>query len=155
MNKADQVMDGVRDLLNKMGWLNKFEMEVRLDGYKASEVHCIEAIEKTTDPNVTKLAQSLYMTRGAASKITKKLLKKGYIESYQKPDNKKEIYFRLTEHGQKIFNIHEEVHKQFQDRDKVVFEQVTDEQYDMLLAFMEKYNQHLDEEIRKQGLDIK
>ena len=35
------------------------------------------------------------MTRGAISKITKKLIKKGIIESYQKPDNKKEIYFRL------------------------------------------------------------
>ena len=33
------------------------------------------------------------MTSGAISKIAKKLIKKGIIESCQKPDNKKEIYF--------------------------------------------------------------
>ncbi|MDY0393853.1 MarR family transcriptional regulator [Virgibacillus halophilus] len=33
------------------------------------------------------------MTRGAISKLTKKLMKKGFIESYQKPDNKKRNLF--------------------------------------------------------------
>lgn len=67
------------------------------------------------------------MTRGAISKMAKKLIKKGIIESYQKPDNKKEIYFRLTEQRQRVYNLHEELHKEFQERDKVIFEQVTEE----------------------------
>ena len=37
--------------------------------------------------------------------MTKKLIKKGVLESYQKPDNKKKIYFRLTEHAPTIKNI--------------------------------------------------
>ncbi|GMX66586.1 MarR family transcriptional regulator [Paenibacillus elgii] len=154
MNKKEQVIVGFRDLFNKMVWLNKFKMEDRLRGYKPSEVHCIEYIERNVDSNVTKLAESLYMTTGAISKITKKLIKKGLIESYQKPDNKKEIYFRLTEQGKVIDKIHEELHREFQERDKAVFDQVTEEQFDSMLSFVEKYSRHLDAEIKKQGIDF-
>ncbi|KWX71903.1 MarR family winged helix-turn-helix transcriptional regulator [Paenibacillus jilunlii] len=155
MNKEEQVKMDFRDLFNKMAWLNKTKMEDSLKGYKPSEVHCIESIGKNVDSNVTKLAESLYMTRGAISKITKKLTEKGLIESYQKPDNKKEIYYRLTEQGEVVNKIHEELHKEFQERDKAVFEHLTEEQLDSMLNFMEKYSRHLDEEIKKQGLDIK
>ena len=154
MNKEEQVIMGFRDLYNKMVSLNKFKMEASLKDYKSSEVHCIEYIGRNADSNVTKLAESFYMTRGAISKLAKKLIKKGIIESYQKPDNKKEIYFRLTEQGKVIYKIHEELHKEFQERDKAVFEQVTEEQFDVMLSFVEKYSRHLDAEIKKQGVDI-
>ncbi len=155
MNKEEQVITGFRELFNKMAWLNKIKMEESLKGYKSSEIHYIEFIGRNVDSNVTKLAESLYMTRGALSKITKKLIKKGIIESYQKPDNKKEIYFRLTEQGQAINKVHEKLHKEFQKRDKPVFEQITEGQFDSMLSFMEKYSKHLDAEIKKLGLDIK
>jgi DNA-binding MarR family transcriptional regulator len=154
MNKEDQVIMGFRDLINKMVFLNKFKMEDSLKGYKSSEVHCIEYIGRNVDSNVTKLAESFYMTRGAMSKITKKLIEKDIIESYQKIDNKKEIYFRLTSQGKVIYKIHEELHKEFQERDKVIFEQVTEEQFDIMLSFVEKYSRHLDAEIEKQGVVI-
>ena len=154
MNKEDQLITGYRDIYNKTVWLNKFKMETYLKGYKPSEVHYIEYIERNADPNVTKLAEAFYMTRSAASKIAKKLIKKGLIESYQKPENKKEIYFRLTEQGKAINKTHEKLHKEFQERDKIVFEQITEEQFDSMLSFVEKYNRHLDAEIKKSGTDI-
>lgn len=155
MNKEEQVIMDLRDLLNKMTWLNKFKMEDSLKGYKSSEVHCIEYIGRNVDCNVTKLAESFYMTRGAISKLAKKLIEKGIIESYQKSDNKKEIYFRLTDQGKVIYKIHEDLHNEFQERDKAVFEQVTEEQFDSMLSFVEKYSRHLDAEIEKMGIDIK
>jgi DNA-binding MarR family transcriptional regulator len=153
MNKEDQVIVGFRELFNKMAWLNKIKMEDSLKDFKSSEVHYIECIGRNVDPNVTKLAESLYMTRGAISKITKKLMNKGIIESYQKPDNKKEIYFRLTEQGQEIYKLHEDLHKEFQERDKVIFEQITEEQYDSMLLFLDQYSKHLDSEIKKLDID--
>ncbi|MES9692641.1 MarR family transcriptional regulator [Bacillus toyonensis] len=155
MNKEEKIIVGFRDLYNKIVWLNKDKMEDSLKGYNSSEVHCIEYIEKNVDSNVTKLAESFYMTRGAISRITKKLIKKGLIESYQKSDNKKEIYFRLTEKGKVIYKIHEDLHKEFEERDKVVFDQVTEEEFDSILSFVEKYSRHLDTEIKKQGVHIK
>lgn len=155
MNKEEQVKMRFRDLYNKMAWLNKVKMEDSFKDYNSSEVHCIENIGRNVDSNVTKLAEAFYMTRGAISKMTKKLIKKGVIESYQKPDNKKEIYFRLTKQGQVIYKVHEDLHKEFEERDKAVFEQVTEEQFDSMLNFVEKYSSHLDAEIKKQGIDIK
>ncbi len=154
MSKEDQIIMGFRDLHNKIDFLNKFKMEDGLKGYKSSEVHFIESIGRNVDSNVTKLAESFYMTRGAISKIAKKLIKKGIIETYQKPDNKKEIYFRLTSQGNVINNIHEELHNELRERDKAVFEQITEEQFDIMLNFVEKYSRHLDAEIKKQGIDI-
>ena len=154
MNKEEQVMMSFRNLFNKMSSLNKSKMKDSFEDYKSSEVHCIEYIGRNVDSNATKLAESFYVTRGAISKLSKKLIKKGIIESYQKPDNKKEIYFRLTSQGEEINKIHEKLHKEFQERDKVVFEQITEEQFDSMLRFVEKYSKHLDAEIEKQGVDI-
>ena len=155
MNKEEKIITDLRDLFNKMVWLNKFKMEDSLKVFKSSEGHCIEYIGRNVDSNVTKLAESFYMTRSAISKLTKKLMTKGIIDSYQKPENKKEIYFRLTDQGKVIYKIHENLHKEFRERDKTVFEQITEEQLDGILSFMEKYNKHLDEEIKKQGIEIK
>lgn len=153
MNKEEQVVVRFRELINKLAWFNKFKMEDSLKGYKSVEVHYIECIGNHSEPNVTKIAEVLYMTRGAISKMTKKLEHKGLIESYQKPENKKEIYFRLTKSGQKIYDIHEKLHKEFRDRDKVVFEEITEEQFDNILAFIKKYDEHLDSEISKVNKD--
>ncbi|PRT10173.1 MarR family transcriptional regulator [Bacillus thuringiensis] len=155
MNKEEQVMNGFRKLYNKLVWLNKDKMEEGLKGFKSSEVHCIEYIENNVDSNVTQLAEAFYVTRGAISRMTKKLIQKGLIESYQKSENKKEIYFRLTEEGKEIYKIHEDLHKEFQERDKAVFEQVTEEEFDSIISFVEKYSRHLDAEIKKQGIHIK
>lgn len=155
MNKEEQIKVGFRELYDKMSWLNRRKMEDSLKGYTSSEVHSIEYIEKNKDSNVTKLADSFYMTRGAISKLTKKLIKKELIESYQKSDNKKEIYFRLTEKGRAVYDIHEKLHNEFSERDKVVFEQVTEEQFNSMLHFVELYSQHLDKEIKKVMLNTK
>jgi len=153
VNKQEQVMMSFRELFNKMSWLNRLKMKESLKGYQPSEVHCIEYIGRNADSNVAKLAESFFMTTGAMSKMTKKLIEKGVIASYQKPENKKEIYYKLTEQGQAVYNIHEELHKEFQERDKSVFEQVTDEQFDSMLSFVEKYSRHLDAEISKRDVN--
>ncbi|HDR6218016.1 MarR family transcriptional regulator [Bacillus cereus] len=155
MNKEEQVMNGFRELYNKLVWLNKDKMEEGLKGFKSSEVHCIEYIENNADSNVTQLAEAFYVTRGAISRMTKKLIQKGLVESYQKSENKKEIYFRLTEQGKEIYKIHENLHKELQERDKAVFEQVTEEDFNSIISFVEKYSRHLDAEIKKQGIHIK
>jgi DNA-binding MarR family transcriptional regulator len=154
MSKEEQIMTGFRDLYNKVMWLDSYTMKTSLKAYTPSEVHCIEYIGRNADPNVTKLAEYFYMTRSAISKLTRKLMEKGLIESYQMPGNKKEIYFRLTGQGKAVDTIHQELHSAFRERDKAVFEQITQDEYDSMLRFVEKYGGHLDAEIKKLGVDI-
>lgn len=154
MSKQELLTAGFREVLNKMTWLNSQKMKAAFEGFNASEVHSIEYIGANPDSNVTKLAEAFYQTRGGISKITKKLLHKGVIESYQKPGNKKEIYFRLTPKGETVYQIHAKLHAEFNERDKIVFDQMTDKQSDTILIFLKNYSRHLDAEILKQEREI-
>lgn len=149
MDKIETVLGNFRELYQKMAYLNRVKMEKALSEFKSSEVHCLEFVGKNEDSNVTKMADAFYMTRGAMSKITKKLIEKGVLESYQKNENKKEIYFKLTAKGLKVFNIHESLHQLFKERDSFIFESISEEQLTAMLSFMNRYNEHLDREIEK------
>lgn len=155
MRKEDLVIAGFWEMFHKKIWLDEYEMKKSLTAFKPSEIHCIDYIGTHVDANVTSLAQAFYMTRSATSKITKKLIEKKLIESYQKPENKKEIYYQLTPNGREIYNLHEQLHKEFQERDQRVFDQITEELMDQMIAFAQLYNQHLEEEIKKLGIDVK
>jgi len=93
MNKEEQVIKGFRDLFNKKVSLNKPKMEDSLKGYKSSEIHCIEHIGRNIDSNVTKLAESFYVTRGAISKLTQKLIKRALLKATRSRITKKKSIF--------------------------------------------------------------
>ena len=151
----ERFLVGIRNVCNKMAWLNEGDMRNQFGDYTSAEVHCIEYIGKNEDSNVTRLAEAFLMTRGAISKMSKKLIKKGAIECYQKPDNKKEVYFRLSPKGNAVFELHENLHSQFLERDQEVYESITEEQYSAMIHFISEYEKHLDAEIKKKGLEIK
>ena len=92
--------------LEKQDLLSKLTEKEFLHGHGYSEIHCIDAIGTLDKPNVTNIANRLNMTRGAISRMSKKLKAKELIESYFLENNKKEVYFRLTDKGEKLFNEH-------------------------------------------------
>lgn len=143
MDKRQQLMSELMDLCNEIIWLNKPELESALSEYTLNEVELIENISLIPNANITKLANASYMTRGAISKLTKKLIAKDIIESYQDAKNKKEIYFKLTVNGQKINNIHKELHQSFLERDKEVFKNMTDDEFNNIFRFIGRYRHHL------------
>ena len=152
MNELDNIFDDIRIVYEKMAWLNGEKMKKALKGYSASEVHWLEFIGNTSDVNVTKLSDNFFMTRGAMSKATKKLMTKGVIRSFRKETNKKEIYFELTEEGKRIYDIHKKLHQEFKERDKAVFDTIKPEMLKELSQFLNMYDQHLSEMIDKQNL---
>jgi DNA-binding MarR family transcriptional regulator len=117
------------------------------------EVHCIDLIEKIKVPNVTKLSKTFHLTRGAISKLVKRLIIGGTIEAYQKPENKKEIYYKLTELGREIYLSHEKQHQNRIDRDSLLFTQLCEAEKDSLLSIFEKIDIHFKNELEKMGID--
>ncbi|OTN76461.1 hypothetical protein A5886_001538 [Enterococcus sp. 8G7_MSG3316] len=140
----EKIIRGFRDVYNKMAALNKQEMEAALAGYTSTEVHLIEAIHDLTHPNVTQLADTLFLTRSAVTKLTQKLLKKQAITRYQSPANKKEILFALTDEGQSVYEIHRDLHQVFRKRDQPIFATMDAQQKADLLHFLAVYSEHLD-----------
>lgn len=154
MNIGEQILADFWEVFQKKILLENFYTERKLKGYNPSEIHCIQYIGRNPNSNVTKLANAFRMTTGGITKLTKKLLKKNLIETYKMPNNKKEIYFRLTSSGEDIYKIHEELHKDFSKRDKEIFEQITDSEYACIFRFINLYSSHLDNELDKMAIDI-
>lgn len=148
MNREELVLTSFSDLVNKLVLLNKHTMEEQLGGYTSSEVHAVEYLAKHDDCNVTRLADAFCMTRSALSKVTKKLMDKGLVETYRKPDNKKEVYVALTAKGRDVAAVHDAAHEAFGRRDEAVFQQFSDEEFERVLAFADAYRDHLEAELR-------
>lgn len=81
-----------------------------------TEVHTIACIGEEEPINVTSIAEKMNLSKGNTSKITNKLLKAGWVRKAQLNDNKKEVYFRLTTAGKRLFAIHDELHNKEQQR---------------------------------------
>lgn len=143
-----EILTAMWNFYNKLDALNRPQMEEVLPQLTHSEVELLDLIATIAQPNVTKLAEKMYMTRGAISKLAKKLTIKGYIEVYQLPSNKKERYFQLTVAGEKIVAIHEQMNQKFQMRDAEIFEALSETEEKAVLAFFERYIKHLDQHLK-------
>lgn len=77
-----------------------------------SEIHTIDAIGRVPKLNINELAAHMKVTKGAASQMVSKLVKKDLVEKYKAEDNAKEVLLRLTPLGQKGFDAHMAYHRQ-------------------------------------------
>nr|WP_243465296.1 MarR family transcriptional regulator [Oenococcus oeni] len=146
MDVQVQFMAELSQLIDKLSFLSRDQLKIALKGYKPAEVHTIEFIGEHSETNVTAIASALYVTRGAVSKITKRLISRGLIVRYQKPDNQKEVYFKLTAQGQEVFEIHKKFTNYFMQRDEPIFRDSPDA-VATTLAFLHQYNAFLDQKI--------
>lgn len=147
----DKLLDNIAEFLEKQDLLSKLTESEMLHGYGYSDVHCVVAIKEIDIPNVTNIASRLNMTRGGVSKIIKRLEKEALLERYTIEDNKKEIYFTLTESGEEIYFEHEKRHKLWIERDLEFLDKYDDKSIVDFLSFMEEFNGYLNTKINEMG----
>lgn len=147
MKEQELLLKELALMLERQDMLSKLTESQCLDEYGYSETHCIDHIGRIELPNVTKVAEHMGMTRGAISKMTKKLLAKGLIEKYTLESNKKEVYFKLTELGELLFQEHAKRHKRWEKRDMEFLARYSKEEVDMVYKFMREFNGYLEEQI--------
>lgn len=115
---------------------NKKDFSKNYSELNISDVHSIDFIGKTKNPNITSLSKHMNFTKSGALKIVKKLLERGYIKQFQNPDNKKEKYFSLTEKGREIFIKHEILHKEAEEKDSKIFQNFSDVEKETISKFL-------------------
>lgn len=147
MSYCELLISQLVELHERQDMLNTLTSKEFLHSYGYSEIHCIDIIGKLEKPNVTKISSKLSMTRSAISKIVKKLLANGDIISYQCEDNKKEIYYNLTEKGKALFDEHFSRHSAWEERDKKFFGEIPDDDLQTVCKFLNKYNKYLEKNI--------
>ncbi len=109
-----------------------------------TEIHCIHWIGTLDHANVTKIAGAMGMTRGAISKISRKLVSKGLLGTYQEPHNNKEIYFRLTETGQRLYDVHKQCHTRARKEKLAVLQGYDRDAQAVILRFLDDMNGLID-----------
>ena len=137
--------------MEKQEILSKLTEDEKLHGYNYSEIHTIAAIGDLKEPNVTQIASYMNVTRGAISKITKKLLEQNLIESYQQEGNRQKIFFRLTKSGQFLHDEHEKRHNLWLKRDDDFIRQFDPGTLKQVERVMKEFNDYLEAQIVKLG----
>jgi DNA-binding MarR family transcriptional regulator len=140
MRQAAKIISALTKIQERSSLLRHGPEDV-FDGVNLAEVHCIDWIGRLEDANVTKVADKMGMTRGAISKINKRLLGKGLVGSYQRSGNNKEIYYRLTEQGQRVYAEHRKCHGKAKRGKMGILAAYDDKEQAVILSFLDKLNE--------------
>lgn len=151
MDRGEHLLDALGAVMNKKRTLDRNEWKAAAQDLNPTELLCVEYVGQHASVNSTRLAEALCITTGAASKLTKRLLTKGILLRYQKPENQKEVFFRLTESGERLYEILSGIRKKLNQRDQPVFDRLSDDQYETILDFTRGYSEHLDRLLRRGG----
>ena len=91
------------------------EKNLRDQGVKLSmtEVHILEAIEKSESNMMSAIAKRLMVTQTVS---TSKLVKKGYVERVKDERDKRIVRLKLTEKAVSILDIHNRFHEEMIER---------------------------------------
>jgi DNA-binding MarR family transcriptional regulator len=103
-----------------------------------AEVHLLDSIKQHKGENTSLLALRNGITKGAVAQITKKLLEKGLITAFQTPENRKEVYFALTQTGEKVVAGHNRHHRRLNTGLSKYFETLSDKDMQTILTFLDK-----------------
>jgi len=109
-----------------------------------SEIHTLCVIGDMPGIKITDLSVRLGVTKGAISKITKKMEEKELIERYQEPGNDKEVLLKLTPKGKIAYLGHEEYHEKALERIMMKVEKLTKEQTVFVLQVFDALEEMMD-----------
>ncbi|GBK65969.1 MarR family transcriptional regulator [Paenibacillus macerans] len=101
-----------------------------------TECHVIDYIGKNRLTNAVGIATALNMTKGSISKITTRLLEKGFIESHRMEGNRKELFFTLTRSGGEVYKLHEKLHEQARNKLDAAISTFTQEELIVIHRFI-------------------
>jgi DNA-binding MarR family transcriptional regulator len=142
-------MDTCKRLTNKIGELEKHASEMTAAGRLSfSELSLISLIGEFENIKVTELSLKYGATKGAISKMVKKLAAKNLVQKHRTPENEKEVLLSLTALGKEIFqekeahliNLSQDIAKYLQD--------LSQEQVNVLFRVLQKVEEHIDEHLQ-------
>lgn len=143
MDQSKELLQLVLEYTNLAEETDKLHNRDSLYGYDNSELNCLDAIGRMEHPNVTALAEAMRMTKGAVSKILRKLSEKGAVEPYQLGDNRQKVFYRLTGEGRVLFAAHRERHRRWEERELGFFRSLPEDEQSAAVRFFTDYNADL------------
>ncbi|MEC0241274.1 MarR family transcriptional regulator [Paenibacillus dokdonensis] len=104
--------DEDQDRLWLMDRISDDRLKKLLPRLSVSSLHVLDVIHTHEGIKGVDIALDIGITKGAVSKITRKLLEQGLIWKTQLPDNLKEVYFSVTPLGAELAELHRLFHQE-------------------------------------------
>lgn len=123
------------------------ELELELS---LTQFHIIELIDKNNKVNNKFLAKELNVSNPAITKSIKKLLSKGLVIELHNESNKREVYYQLTEQGEKLSFIHDDLHKKAVKKYEEVLKVFNDKELETIFKFLKRSVN----ELKKEEVDL-
>ena len=138
-------MDLLDQVMAKMGLQHSapHDFDTGIPLYRA-EIHTVRAIGENPGINVTALAGRMGVTKGAASQMISKLVKKGLVEKKDAEDNERETLLELTDLGLRGHRAHERFHMDMLEQVRTYFGDSFPEKIDMFITVLTDLNNLLD-----------
>ncbi|MCT4566481.1 MAG: MarR family transcriptional regulator [Maledivibacter sp.] len=150
MKKYSKTIEFLLRVNNKLNLISKEPRDFGTgDFLYSTEIHTIVAISKTPGTNLTQLAETLGVSKSAASKFIKKLIAKHYIIKSRPVDNQREVIFNLTDKGKIAFQGHERFSSETFKRVYSILEDSKEREIVTIENFLEKLNEELAQIIEK------
>ena len=108
------------------------------------EMHTLEKIICHPGVNTTKLAQITGIPKGTISKMTRDFEIRGLIDCFKDDSNRKEVYYRGTELGMRVFDAHIQFHRIVGREFYAYFDALPEESKALVLDVLHHYADYLE-----------
>ncbi|MDQ0177206.1 MarR family transcriptional regulator [Bacillus chungangensis] len=152
MASYEQVIHSLQHLITKREAAHKkrvtdkrFDEEgnVIAQEWTLTQLHIVAVMKAEKMANNRMLAEKLDLTRAAITKATKKLLKQEIMIEKELKDNKKEIYYTLTESGERLALLHEQLHEKAKQKYIDILQEFSDEELAVINRFLKSIANNL------------
>jgi len=84
-------------------------------GITVKQAGYLEAINALGNPNQVELAGKLGLSKPSVTAIVDKLVALGFVKKTQSDEDRRSFHLHLTEKGEKITRMHDEIHRRIAD----------------------------------------
>ncbi|MBP2660141.1 MAG: transcriptional regulator, MarR family [Firmicutes bacterium] len=152
MKKDDmkEFLNTLKRLTIKMGELSRHASDITPVGKLSfSELSLMTLIGDFDNIRVTELALKYGATKGAISKMVKKLVQKELVKKSRTQENEKEVLLSLTAMGMTIYNEKEAHFEKLSADVSKELESLTEEQQISLFNILDLVEAHIDEHLNE------
>lgn len=91
------------------------KLQIDMLSNNITSVHVIDCIGDHEPINHTGITKRMNLSKASITSISSKLLETGFIMKNQLNNNRKEIYFSLTDKGRQVYQLHQKMHQAKED----------------------------------------
>ncbi len=104
------------DLFNHIILIEEKNLQDQGVSLSMTEVHILEAIDKSESKMMSAIARRLMVTQGTLTVSTGKLVKKGYVERIRDEKDKRVVRLSLTDKAKDVLKVHNRFHDEMIDK---------------------------------------